>query len=674
MRVRHPRRALIGALALIAALLPVLGAGPAAAGEDDAPAADVNAASPPDEGASAAAYPGNRVELAGHGWGHGRGLGQYGSLGYAIDHGWNYEQILDHFYGGTTMGSRANDPIDVRIVAQDTADLHVTAGVVFVIGSNTFQPGEAARVHRLGDGTWEISRANDGCGATDWRVAQVVSGDIQPEAVPFVGDQGDDINKMLWLCRPGAVRHYRGTLRTLVGDGVVRTVNRLPMEQYLKGVVPRESPASWADLGGGKGAHALRAQAVAARSYAFGESRASWAKTCDTTSCQVYGGAGLNGALIEDARANAAIAATAGQVRVSGNNAVARTEFSSSTGGWTAGGTFPSVEDLGDDVAQNPNHNWTATVLTSAIESKYPQIGSLFSVDIARRNGRGADGGRALNIVLRGDRGSVTVTGDQFRSAFALKSDWVRVTTPVLDQNAVGIAANPAGDGFWLVASDGTVIPSGDAAFYGSMAGQPLNKPIVGMAPTPTGRGYWLVATDGGIFSFGDAVFYGSTGSIRLNQPIVGMTSTRTGRGYWFVASDGGIFAFGDARFHGSMGGTPLNQPVVGMSATRTGGGYWLVARDGGIFSFGDARFLGSTGSIRLAQPIVGMTVNPVGDGYWFVAADGGIFAFGNAPFYGSTGGQPLTAPITGMAATRTGAGYRLAGRDAAVYPFGNTG
>ncbi|MGD0393422.1 MAG: hypothetical protein ABSC41_12350, partial [Acidimicrobiales bacterium] len=82
------------------------------------------------------------------------------------------------------------------------------------------------------------------------------------------------------------------------------------------------------------------------------------------------------------------------------------------------------------------------------------------------------------------------------------------------------------------------------------------------------GRGYWLVASDGGLFSFGDAGFYGSTGGTPLNRPVVGMADSLGGHGYWLVASDGGIFAFGDAGFYGSTGGTPLNRPVVGMATS----------------------------------------------------------------------------------------------------------
>jgi hypothetical protein len=85
------------------------------------------------------------------------------------------------------------------------------------------------------------------------------------------------------------------------------------------------------------------------------------------------------------------------------------------------------------------------------------------------------------------------------------------------------MAATPDGGGYWEAASDGGIFSFGDAMFYGSMGGPPLNKPIVGMAATPDGGGYWEVASDGGIFSFGDAMFLGSTGSVVLNKPIVGI-------------------------------------------------------------------------------------------------------------------------------------------------------
>jgi hypothetical protein len=240
--------------------------------------------------------------------------------------------------------------------------------------------------------------------------------------------------------------------------------------------------------------------------------------------------------------------------------------------------------------------------------------------------------------------------GDAFANPTALASN-----APM-----VGMASTPDGKGYWEAAADGGLFAFGNATFYGSMGGHPLNQPIVGMASTPDGKGYWLVASDGGIFAFGDAAYFGSTGGHPLNQPIVGMVATPSGHGYWLVASDGGIFAFGDAVFGGSMGGHPLNQPIVGMASNPEGNGYWLVAADGGIFSFGGAPFEGSLGSDHLAQPIVGMAASPGSVGYWLVGTDGGVFAFGGAHFDGSFGGEQLGYPFVAITPVPHGTGYWL--------------
>ncbi len=230
----------------------------------------------------------------------------------------------------------------------------------------------------------------------------------------------------------------------------------------------------------------------------------------------------------------------------------------------------------------------------------------------------------------------------------------------------------PPNSSYWQVASDGGIFTFGNAGYFGSMGGKPLNRPIVGMAATPDEKGYRLVASDGGIFSFGDAGFFGSTGGMRLVAPVVGLAGTPDGGGYWLVASDGGVFSYGDAHFYGSMGGRPLNRPIVGMAATHDGLGYWLVASDGGIFAFGDAAFHGSMGGKPLNRPIANMAATPDGLGYWLVASDGGIFNFGDAGFFGSAGATPLHRPAVGMASTPDGLGYWIVASDGGIFNYGD--
>src|SRR3954469_24561327 len=71
--------------------------------------------------APVAAYPSDTVALAGHGFGHGRGMGQFGALGYALK-GTSYPDTLSHFYSNTTAGGIGNDLVTVQLVANDGLD------------------------------------------------------------------------------------------------------------------------------------------------------------------------------------------------------------------------------------------------------------------------------------------------------------------------------------------------------------------------------------------------------------------------------------------------------------------------------------------------------------------------------------------------------------------------
>jgi SpoIID/LytB domain protein len=585
----------------------------------------------------AVAYPSATVSLVGHGFGHGHGMGQWGALGYALG-GTRYQDILDHYYGGTSVTnltpSQASHQVSVAMTENNDNSVIVTSTSQFTVGSTVVPAGHAVGMSPVG-GKWNLF-VGGGCGGP-WPPTPTVTGAVNPVASPGAS--------LLVLCQAAGNLTLRGKIGAVYNsDGAARTVNTLPLENYVADVVPGESPAGWGTLGGAGpqgqawGFQELEAQAVAARSYVMASplSYGGYADTCDLT-CQTY-----RGTLHESALTNAATADTTGQVMEFPGNVIAATQYSASTGGYTSPGAFPAVPDNGDSVcvagACNPNHTWKASVAVSTIDATWPQLGTLQTISIIRRNGFGEWGGRVTTMTLVGSNQNVSLSGDDFAAALGLKSDWF-TTTSTLASPAVGMSSTRDSKGYWLADSTGGLYGFGDATFLGSADGYPLNKPIVGMAATPDSKGYWLVASDGGIFSFGDAAFYGSTGSLRLNKPIVGMAATPSGHGYWLVASDGGIFSFGDATFYGSTGSLVLNRPVVGMASAAGGHGYWLVASDGGIFSFGNATFYGSTGSLRLVKPIVGMAATDDARGYWLVASDGGIFSFGDAAFYGSSAG-----------------------------------
>jgi SpoIID/LytB domain protein len=673
---RSARLAVVSVMALVASTIVGISGAPAAMAQEAAP---------------------DTITIVGRGWGHGRGLSQYGALGYALDHGWSSAQILDHFYGNTT-GTKPipNGDIVVHLTAFDEKDMFVTSAAAFTVEGHSFAPDEIARIQVRGVDSFAIMRSA-GCADPGTELAAGLAGTPGQNAHPFVealptnpDPTHDDMAQLLRIinCHGDTEierRTYRGALRMVEIAGKRYSLNRLPIEQYLRGVVPRESPTWWGRLGNGAGIAALEAQAVAARSYAVAlaanrAGRGYASDTCDTTACQVYGGASVNGLPLDHGpiyqSTNAAIMTTAGLVRRNSSGAVAKTEFSSSTGGWTApiseGSPFPDVADLGDAVSRNPNSTWTTTVSRASIERQYPSLGTLVRIDVTRRNGLGAWGGRTRQITLDGTDADLVIDianwdKDTFRRAFGLKSDWYHF--PDFPSEP---AAAPEGAGFWVAKSDGTVFALGGAAPYGDASNLALNKPIVGMATTPSGNGYWLVASDGGIFTYGDAQFFGSTGDIVLNKPIVGMAAHPSGEGYWFVASDGGVFTFGASTFYGSMGAVRLNEPVVAMEATEGGGGYWLAAADGGVFTFGDAVFHGGTGHLRLNQPISDMAATQSGNGYWFVAADGGVFTFGDASFLGSRGASSNRAPAVGIAAFGGDRGYWILLSNGLSYPFGN--
>ncbi|MCZ2823776.1 MULTISPECIES: SpoIID/LytB domain-containing protein [unclassified Modestobacter] len=384
-------------------------------------------------------------------------MGQWGAYGYAVDLGANYRDILDHFYGGTSLaGDVGNPAVSVELLSLRSRETVLTGPGLAING--VALGANAVRIRGVASNTFQVL-VGDGCGGP-WSVWSGAANGQLASGLTVTGE--------LRMCEPGQVRAYRGNIAVLDGGGFQTTVNTVLLDDYLRGVLPREMPASWGSAGGGRGMEALKAQAVAARSYALASQWRAYAKTCDTTSCQVYRGAYVQpsgGAVswLEDGRTDGAVAATSGQVRRWPNGGVVRTEFSASTGGHTAGGSFPAVADRGDATAANPNRSWTVAFSRADAAARLG-LASITGVRVTERNGLGADGGRAVTVVFDTSSGSRSFTGAQVRSALGLKSDWFSVAfahstsgrafAQALYSDVLGRPGDPGGIDNWARAVD----------------------------------------------------------------------------------------------------------------------------------------------------------------------------------------------------------------------------
>jgi hypothetical protein len=342
--------------------------------------------------------------IEGQGNGHGRGLSQYGAVGWATVYGKDWTWILDHYYGGTSMGAvPAGTRMTVRLTAQDDLQTAVIAsgGNAFWVGGpqGNFTSMVAREVGSSGGQytyrVWGKAGAAECPSSTDSLASWVSLGTVTTAAglpsvsfsVPGADNPATPAASLLGVCDASrGVRHYRGNIYASNGTaGENRTVNDVEIESYVRGVIPRESPASWADRGNGTGINALKAQAVAARSYGLAQGggltnrRYSYAKTCDTTNCQVYGGAGTrtsataNIVVIEDLRSDRAVSETALMIRVRAATPLVpvSTEFSSSNGDRTAGVNFLAVDDPGDKIDYNPYSRWTRVLALETFAARF---------------------------------------------------------------------------------------------------------------------------------------------------------------------------------------------------------------------------------------------------------------------------------------------------------------
>lgn len=404
--------------------------------------------------------------FTGRGFGHGIGMSQYGAKGQA-EAGRGYKTILSHYYQGTTVGllgysspGAGNEPVmRVAIQASDSpqgywtlrgnnADLWVdwegrgsqsyfvipkgSAYTFLVSGGNIICRDQNSVVKKTFTGaSWVSVWERD---TTQPRYAGVVQ--VSQASGPWGWPN---------VLYKGSIRLTKGTASNA---SKLYARNYVYMEDYVRAVVPRESPASWHQ-------EALKAQACAARSYAYVSKKGSSSQydVYCTTRSQVYNGWGQwvsgssNVRHAGDSLADPAVDATAGQV-VKYGSTVVQAFFHSTSGGHTddidkvwAGATpqpyFKGVSDPWDSVS--PRHTWGPfTYTASTLRTKLLQAGisplkvpsQIVGVRVISRT-RGSEG-RVTSMQLVGADGSSTLLTNwggvdeiaKVRNALALYDTW----------------------------------------------------------------------------------------------------------------------------------------------------------------------------------------------------------------------------------------------------------
>ncbi len=394
--------------------------------------------------------------VEGHGWGHGRGMSQWGAQG-AASQGVSADTIVSTYYPGTARTVLAPAPIRVKLMGDDGTDLQVFPATGLKVTDTS--TGTTAELP-TGPTRWRVTVDDAGLHVQSltgsaWTPYALGGGTTHGGPVRFSGPA------FVRVAFPGGTsRDYRGGVQAVkTAPKSLASVVVLPLEDYLLGVVPREASSGWKPA-------ALQAQAIAARSYSANKrdrvaGSGHW-DICDTTQCQVFGGSRLyasSGGVteLEPASTTEAVRATAGVVRTYEGKPVFA-EFSSSNGGWSTKGDVPYLvaqRDDWDGAVSNPVHSWKATLRASDLERRFPAVGTLRRIRVTGRDGNGEWGGRVKTVVLEGVSSSgaatsVSTTGAGVYNARpwpgssdGLRSSWWRVVVPQTTSSVTAQSAAP---------------------------------------------------------------------------------------------------------------------------------------------------------------------------------------------------------------------------------------
>ncbi len=177
-----------------------------------------------------------------------------------------------------------------------------------------------------------------------------------------------------------------------------------------------------------------------------------------------------------------------------------------------------------------------------------------------------------------GITGSARAASRQESGASARKGSAPGTLSPPV--RAVGIAADPATGGYWILKSTGGV-DSFHAPWHGSLAGRiPRGTAVTAIAAGRAG-GYLVLTSNGGVHGFGTPGYGSDAGRLRAPVRAVGITADPATDGYWILRSDGRVDAFHAPRHRSLAGRIPAGSVAAAVAAAPRGG-YRVLTSTGG--------------------------------------------------------------------------------------------
>jgi stage II sporulation protein D len=442
----------------------------------------------------------SRLVVRGAGFGHGIGMSQWGAYGFA-QKGADHATILRHYYSGTQIGALQGGG-EVRVLLK-SANRIVFGSAARLAGGRRLEPSRRYVATR-GLGGTVVLRSSSG---------REIGTYTSPLAVEGAAGGVQVLGRSANAAVDG---RFRGTLEVRASAlGGMSAINAVAIDDYIRGVVAGEMPSSWPP-------EALRAQAVAARTYALATSKDGdgFDQYSDTRS-QVY-----NGIAGETAATDAAVAATAGEIVAYDGKPIVTYYFSSS-GGRTENienvfiGAAPapylvSVDDPYDDAS--PRHRWSRTM---SLRSAQARLGSLVKGSLTRiRVLRRGQSPRVVAAQVVGTGGRTTVSGPTLRRKLGLYDTWARftvITANVRRGDGNPPSADPAAPPLPAAPGTGGAVPTARAAALGDAVATITGR----VAPAPAGSWVTVQAWTGSrwVARFEAPVRAGGSYSARLRAP-----------------------------------------------------------------------------------------------------------------------------------------------------------